>query len=181
MATAEKPAQALVYQFPHDIEKVFNEITSAEYINARSGWIGDRAEIDIKDTANGRTVTLDRYVAKDYPKAFRKLFPPEQHMAHSETWERDGVNFKGDYTVNVSGAPVVVSCEFTLKKTGIGCDLAIWHTVAAKIPLLGGRIEKYIIKETRAQFGDQLHFLDMRLKGTPNLIPRDKDKYPVPH
>ena len=180
MPTAEKPKDALVYQFPHDIDTLFNEITSEPYIHDRCKWIGDRAEVKISDTANGRSVFLDRYVTKNYPKAFKKLFPAEQHMEHNESWERDGNDWKGSYRVDVDGAPVVVESEFTLKKAGTGCDLAIWHTITAKIPVLGGRIEKYILGETRAQFGDQLHYLDLRLAGTPNLLPRDKSKYPVP-
>jgi hypothetical protein len=181
MATAEAKKNALIYQFPQDIDKVYNEITSEAYITDRSGWIGDRAEIQIDKRAKGCSIKLDRYVAKNYPKAFKKLFPAEQHMSHSEVWEADGTNWKGSYNVDVDGAPVVVSSEFTLKRSGIGCDLAIWHTITARIPLIGGRVEKYILGETRAQFGDQLHYLDMRLAGTPNLIPRDKSKYPVPH
>ena len=171
---------ALVYQFPHELGKVYEAITSEAYINDRSGWIGDRAEIQIDRSSSGCNITLDRYVAKNYPKAFKKLFPAEQHMTHTETWAADGTNWKGSYHVDVDGAPVVVTSEFTLKRTGIGCDLAIWHSITAKIPLLGRAIEKYILKETRAQFGDQLHYLDMRLAGKPGLLPRDKSKYPVP-
>ena len=182
MATAEAPKDALVYQFPHDMDKVYNAITSEDYINARCQWIGDRAEIQRQVGADGAvTLKLDRYVTKNYPKAFKKLFPAEQHMEHDEKWERDGSNWKGRYNVDVDGAPVVVASDFTLKRTGTGCDLSIWHTVTAKIPIIGGRVEKYIIGETRAQFGDQLHFLDMWLAGTPDLLPRDKSKYPVPH
>jgi hypothetical protein len=181
MTTTEKSKDALVYQFPHDLDTVFNEITSEDYINARCKWIGDRADIVKEESAGGGlTIKLDRYVAKNYPKAFKKLFPAEQHMTHLEKWQPDGSNWKGTYHVDVDGAPVVVTSEFTLKKTGIGCDLSIVHAITAKIPILGKRIEKYILGETRAQFGDQLHFLDMKLAGTPNLLPRDKSKYPVP-
>jgi hypothetical protein len=181
MTTAEKPKDALVYQFPHDIDSVVKEITSEAYIHDRCKWIGDRAEVKREEGADGSvTLILDRYVTKNYPKVFKKLFPAEQHMYHTEKWEPNGNNWKGSYKVEVTGAPVIVESGYTLKQAGTVCDLAIWHSITAKIPILGRRVEKYILSETRAQFGDQLFYLDLRLAGTSDLLPRDKSKYPVP-
>ena len=80
MTTSEAQKDALIYQFPHGIDLVYREITSADYINDRCQWIGDRADIQREESSNGCTITLDRYVAKNYPKPFKKLFPGEQHM-----------------------------------------------------------------------------------------------------
>jgi hypothetical protein len=182
MTTKETDKDALVYNFPHETDTVLKEITSEEYVNDRAKWnIIDEVTADIKLDANGGVVMdLDRYIVRDYPKALKHLLPAKTHMIHIEKWERDGTGWKGTYDVNVLGSPVTVGAEFTLKKQGVGCQLRIIHSATAKIPLLGRRVEKYILGQTRSQFRDQLSYLDMRLGGVSDLLPRDTSKYPLP-
>ena len=182
MTTKEKPSEALVYNFPHSIKDVFKEITAEHYISERAEWVTtDEATATITTAPSGAVkLVLDRAVRRNFPKPFKGLFPDKQHMDHTEVWEPDGDGWKGHYDVDVKGAPVKVAAEYTLKKKGAGCELRIWHEVTAKIPLLGGRIEKYILGQSRSQFGDQLKYLDLKLAGTPGLLPRDQAKYPLP-
>ena len=139
MTTKEKPSDALVYEFPHDIQTVVNEITSADYISERAEWVTtDEATATITKAPSGAIrLVLDRAVRRNYPKPFKGLFPDKQHMDHTEVWEPDGSDWKGRYDVDVKGAPVKVAAAYTLKKKGAGCELRIWHEVTAKIPLLG--------------------------------------------
>jgi len=182
MTTKESTKEALVYEYKQDIAVVYEEITSEEYIVDRAAWnIADEVTAEIHSTASGGiNMTLDRYVTRDYPKAFKHLLPAKAHMIHIEEWEPDGDGYKGTYNVDVKGAPVVVFSEFTLKRKSTGCELRIIHGVTCKIPLVGKKIEQYILKQTRDQFSDQLRFLDLRLSGVADLIPRDISKYPLP-
>ena len=182
MTTKESPSDALVYDYKQDIDAVYKEITSEAYINDRATWnVNDKTSATIKPNASGGVdIVLDRYIHREYPRAIRKLLPATTNMDHQETWEPDGDGWKGSYDVDVKKSPVTVGAEFTLKKKGTGCELRIWHWATAKIPLLGGRVEKYILGQTSGQFGDQLHYLDLRLSGVPDLLPRDVNKYPLP-
>lgn len=183
MATKDKPSEAIVYNFPHPIDAVYNELTSKEYYEERADWV-KTDEVTVKEekhpNPNGRKAVLDRYVYRDYPKAFKGLFPEKQYMINTENSEPDGDGFKGDYVCDVQGAPVLVEAQFTLKPKGNGCELSVLHQVTVKMPLIGGRVEKYVRGQTKTQYKDQLHYLDLKLAGTPNLLPRDTNKYPIP-
>lgn len=183
MTIKEKPADALVYDFPYDIDAVYKEIMSDDYLVKRADWVQtDEVTADITQQPNGGVkAVLDRYVRRDYPKAFKGLFPEKQHMIHTEQWEPDGAGgYKGTYLCDVQKAPVKVEAEFTLKKKGSGCEMRTLHSVTVKLPLIGGKVEKYVLGQTKTQFGDQLKYLDLRLAGTPDLLPRDVNKYPIP-
>ena len=183
MTIKEKPSDALFYKFPHNVDTVYDEGVSKFHLEHRGQWvISDEVEVKESDESNeGRKLVADRYVVRDYPKLFGNLFPRRQLMIHTETWVPDGAGgYKGSYTCDVQDAPVLVEGEMTLKPVGDGCELRTLTTVTAKMPIIGKRVEKYIIGQTRSQYWDQLHYLDMRIAGTPDLLPRDTSKYPLP-
>lgn len=184
MTIKEQPSEAIVYRFPHSAERVFNESTTKDYLECRARWVvTDEVTAEVSDQPDGgRKAVADRYVIRHYPKVFGNLFPQRQLMIHTEVWEPDGDGgYRGAYTCDVQDAPVLVEGEMTLRPVRGGCELRTWHTITARMPIIGKRVEKYILGQTRAQYGDQLHYLDLRLAGTPDLLPRDTGKYPIPN
>ena len=182
MATKDKPNEAIVYNFPHSIDDVYKEFTSQAYLEERAQWV-QTDEVTVTEeerTDKSYKVVLDRYVYRDYPKAFKGLFPEKQYMINKEYTERDGSGYTGNYVCDVQKAPVLVEAEYTITPKGDGCELRALHQVTVKIPLIGKKVEKYVIGETKTQYEDQLHYLDLKLAGKPNLLPRDTGTYPVP-
>jgi hypothetical protein len=182
MATVAPAKDAVVHKYPHHVDTVFKLMTSEEYLIDRAYWV---KEVDPEATVewNGDLpkITLQRWVLRDYPKFLKKLFPAKQGMGEVENWQKEGNNWKGSYVIDVQGNPVEVTADFTLKATAAGgCEFSIRHGVTAKIPLLGKKIEAYILKETQQGCGDELVFCEKRLAGVPDLIPRDAAKYPIP-
>lgn len=184
MATTDKPNEAIVYNYPHPIDQVYQGLISQAFLEERASWVQtDDVEVkEIQSTAGGGSkAVVDRYVRRDYPKAFKGLFPDRQHMDNVENWAPDGAGgYKIDYVCDVTGAPVLVEAEGTLKSTGAGCELRVLHTITVKIPMIGKRVEKYVMGQTKAQYRDQLHYLNLKLAGKPGLLPRDTSKHPVP-
>ena len=184
MATTDKANEAIVYEFSHPIDQVYQALTSREFLEERANWVQtDDVEIkEIQSTAGGGSkAVVDRYVHRNYPRAFKGLFPDRQHMDNVENFVPDGAGgYKLDYVCDVTGAPVLVEAEGTLKSTGGGCELRALHTITVKIPMIGKRVEKYVMGQTKSQYRDQLFYLDLKLDGTSNLLPRDTNKYPVP-
>jgi hypothetical protein len=182
MTTKAKPKDAVKHSYQQDIDTVFAMMTSKEYLIDRAYWVREvDPEVEIEMVNGLPKITLQRWVTRDYPKMMKKLFPAKQGMGEVENWQKDGSNWKGSYVIDVQGNPVEVTGEFTLKSTpNGGCEFSIIHGVTAKIPLLGGKIESYILKETQAGCGDELNFSELRLNGVDNLIPRDASKYPIP-
>lgn len=179
MTTKAPPSDAVKHEYTQDVDTIFKEMGSADYLENRAYWVRE-VDPEVKVEGDPPTITLQRWVIRDYPKFLKKLFPAKQGMGQVEKWQKDGDNWKGSYVIDVQGNPVEVTGEFTLKKTAKGCEFSIIHGVTAKIPLLGRKIEAYILKETQMGCGDELDYLEMRMAGVPNLIPRDADKYPIP-
>ena len=142
--TTKAPAKdAVTHKYKQDLATVFKEMTSEDYLINRAYWVKE-VDPEAKVEWNGDlpTITLQRWVLRDYPKFLKKLFPPKQGMGEVEKWEKDGSNWKGSYVIDVQGNPVEVTGEFTLKSTPDGgSEFSIIHGVTAKIPLLGGKIE----------------------------------------
>ena len=182
MTTKAKPEDAETQSYKQGIDTVFAMMTSEDYLINRAYWVKEVDPEASVDTSSGLPViTLQRWVLRDYPRFLKKLFPAKQGMGEVEHWQKDGDNWKGSYVIDVQGNPIKVTGEFTLKSTPDGgCEFSIIHGVTAKIPLLGGKIESYILKETQMGCGDELVYSGMRLDGVPNLIPRDASKYPIP-
>ena len=182
MTTVAPPSDAVVHKYPQDVDTVFKLMTSEEYLVDRAYWVKE-VDPEAKVEWNGDLpkITLQRWVLRDYPKFLKKMFPPKQGMGEEEQWQKDGDNWKGSYVIDVQGNPVEVTGEFTLRATPDGgSEFSIRHGVTAKIPLLGKKIEAYILKETQMGCGDELVFCEKRLAGVPDLIPRDASKYPIP-
>jgi hypothetical protein len=182
MTTKAKPSDAVAHKYPQDVDTVFKLMTTEQYLMDRAYWVKE-VDPEAKVEWNGELpkITLQRWVLRDYPKFLKKLFPAKQGMGDVENWQKDGSNWKGSYVIDVQGNPVEVTGDFTLRATpGGGSEFSIRHGVTAKIPLLGGKIEKYILKETQMGCGDELVFCEKRLAGDADLIPRDVGKYPIP-
>lgn len=182
MTTKAPPKDAVTHRYKQDIETVFKQMTDKDYLENRAYWVKEvDPEVSVEWNGDLPTLTIQRWVIRDYPKFLKKLFPPKQGMKHIEKWQKDGSNWKGSYNIDVQGNPVEVTADFTLKSTPDGgCEFSILHAVTAKIPLLGSKIEAYILKETQTGCGDELNYLELRMNGAPNLIPRDAAKYPIP-
>jgi hypothetical protein len=66
-----------------------------------------------------------------------------------ERWTADGKSRRGSYRLTVEGQPVTVSADLELVPGARGhCTYRVMHHAKAKIPLLGGRIEAFILEQT---------------------------------
>ncbi|MEH6519547.1 MAG: DUF2505 family protein, partial [Halioglobus sp.] len=61
------------------------------------------------------------------------------------------------------GQPVTISASFKLLPTRTGCRYTVSHSVKAKIPLVGGRVEKYILGQTADGARDELGYASNHL------------------
>lgn len=65
-------------------------------------------------------------------------------VVRTETWRLvDGV-LRGDVAITTSGAPISGTADATVSPTAGGSVLRFAGTVQAKVPLIGGQIERFI-------------------------------------
>lgn len=155
---------SLNFKFDHDVETVANLLADPDFLVERSLAMGELdASAEVDGTDEEYTVSMTRRVKQDLPAVLAKMFNTEQEMQMTETWRWDQDGYTGDYKVTVEGQPVVVSAQFSLKPDGDGSVYSISHSAKAKIPLVGGKVEKFILGQTTDGAMAELNFAKAQL------------------
>ena len=151
-------------KFDHDAETVFKLLTDPDFLTERNLAIGEiSAEYEKEEDGEEITLIAVRKVRRALPGVLAKVFDPVNIMDMTETWYADGDGWSGDWSLEVRGQPVTVTGHFELVPSGSGCHYSVSHKAKAKIPLLGGKIEKYILGQTSDGATDELEYLRKHL------------------
>ena len=137
---------SLEFTFSHSVDDVFELFCDPDFLVERSMALGElSADAEIEDEGSKVTITMRREVTRDLPKMLAKVFDPKQVLNMTEEWQQIGEAFIGKSEFTVEGQPVEIKTEMTLKPTEGGCVFNINYKAKAKIPLVGGKVEKFII------------------------------------
>ena len=141
---------AIEYHFDAPADKVFARLTDADYLVDRCLELGElSAECTIEDDDDAIVITMKREVERKLPAFLAKLFDSQHTIEIVERWNEKGTTRHGTYVLTIEGQPVTVEAEMRLKPDPAGgCTYAIAHTARANIPLIGRRIESFILTQT---------------------------------
>lgn len=153
------------YHFKASPDKVFARLCDADYLVARCLALGERAaECTVDDDGEGVVITLHREIERKLPAFLAKFFDPVQRVEMVERWSCEGKRRIGNYRLTVEGQPVTVSAEMQLEPApGRGAIYRVTHHAKARIPLLGRRIEAFILEQTADGARAELDHLAKRL------------------
>ena len=147
-------------EFEHDIETVYEALTDPDFLVDRCLALGElSAECEVERTKKVTTVRLVREIRRDLPKFLARLFGNEQITEMTEKWVPSKEGWRGDWTLEVQGQPVTVFADFALVSTATGCRYRVSHRAKAAIPLVGSKVEKYILSQTSDGAEDELNYL----------------------
>jgi len=149
------------YEFDHDVQSVYETLTEPQFLVDRCSALGElSAECEVEEADDGTTtVQLCREIERDLPKILARGFDPVQVMDMTEEWRPNGDGWRGTWTMEVRGQPIVISASFELMPTAKGCRYTVTHSAKAKVPLVGRQIEKYILGQTSEGASDELSYL----------------------
>ncbi len=151
---------AVEFEFDQDIQTVFETLTDPDFLVERCLALGElSAECDVEEGSGMTTVSLVREISRDMPKFLAKAFGSVQVTEMTENWRPCKEGWRGDWILKVRGQPVTVSADFDLFKTSTGCRYRVSHSARAAIPLLGSKVEKYILTQTSGGAVDELTYL----------------------
>jgi hypothetical protein len=156
---------SLEFTFNHSADDVFDLFCDPDFLVERSmalGEISADAEVD-EDDAGKITIIMRREVKQELPAFLAKLFNPQQSITMTDEWRLVGNNYVGKGEFLVQGQPVNVKTEMTLKPKGDGCVFSIKYKPTAKIPLIGGKVEKFIQGNCEEGTMKELKFTASRL------------------
>lgn len=153
------------FEFKANIDTVFNLMTDPDFLVERSLAIGElEASCEVEDSDKQTVVTMQRLVNRELPSFLAKLFSSEQRLNTKETWLRDGDNWQGTVQIEVVDQPVSLQGDFSLTAaTENTCIYEIAYKAKAKIPLIGGKVEKFIASQTSDGIQQELDFASSKL------------------
>lgn len=156
---------SLSYEFDCDVETVMGLLTDPQYLVDRNLALGElEADCDVDEEGDALVINVRRKVVRELPGFLAKMFDPEQVMQMTETWQPDDEGgWAGNYTMEFEGKPVSIAADFELYATDTGCCYSIQHRAKAKIPLIGGKVEKYIMGQTASGCDDEIGYLQEHL------------------
>lgn len=134
------------FTFDHPVDVVFDLFCDPDFLVERSMALGElSADAEVEEDDSGLIVVkMQREVKQDLPAFLAKLFKPQQTITMNDQWRLVGSNYVGKGEFNVVGQPVTVKVEMTLKPKGKGCVYTVKYKPTANIPLIGGKVEKFI-------------------------------------
>lgn len=99
-----------------------------------------------KSDAKQFTLKIRRKLPMQVPAAVKKFVSPETTIVHEDAW--DLAKKTGRITIDLQGVPVEMSCTTALTDKGASeCEMTYVFDIKAKIPLVGGLIEKAVAAE----------------------------------
>ena len=156
---------SITHQFSQDADTVFAAMTNSDWLTQRCADLGEK-NVSCTVAENGRktTVQLQRTVKRDLPKVLAAMFNAENTLTMNEQWEVVGSTYMGTYSVEVQGQPVNLSARFKLKPSDDGgCDYSIDYQCKAAIPLVGKKVEEFIISQTAGGLEQEIAWLKKKL------------------
>lgn len=149
------------HHFDEDVEKMFALVTDADFLRRRAEAAGEK-EIEVKvDRAGGQlTIEIARVIEQSLPGFMKKLFSPRNRLVDRQAWRSEGAAHLSDWTVQLGdGKRIQLRGRLTLAPGAAGgCDYTETFTAEASIPLVGGRVAKYVAGETEASIRRQIEF-----------------------
>jgi carbon monoxide dehydrogenase subunit G len=143
----------LTVESPASVEQILSAFGDEVYWHARlSEFAGGTATLGSLQVDDDGTVSVKIRIGllRDHlPKVVTQLTPGDLQMLRQETWSRsaDGC-VRGVIAVVLSGAPVSATGQATLSPEGGGSRLNYNATIKVKVPLVGGKIESYMCRQT---------------------------------
>ncbi|MBI2384279.1 MAG: DUF2505 domain-containing protein [Gammaproteobacteria bacterium] len=98
-------------------------------------------------------IRIERRVPLDAPGVVKKVVPAESSVVNEERW-----NLKkktGRVIAEPKGIPIDMSCTASFKDDGKDCVITYVWDVRAKVPLIGGALEKFVCSDMERRFADE--------------------------
>lgn len=153
------------FEFSVDAATVCDILNDPDFRVEQALALGEKsATCELDGDDDNWILKMERVVVRDnLPAAVAKTFGSEQHMTLTETWRATKDGWEGEHEINIKGAPVKVSAKFTLKNVPHGSVYDVSHKAKVSIPLIGGVVEKYIVKQIQEGLAADMRFTSDRL------------------
>ena len=133
---------------------VFAMLTDKAFQDRKLGQTGALSwDVEIRTDNGGAVISSRRELPTDQvPEAFRALVGAKIVISQTETWGPAGPGGArtGTLVVEMSGAPIRMNATLSLSASGAGTVEHVDGELKARVPLIGGKIERNAEPAVRA-------------------------------
>ena len=101
--------------------------------------------LDKRESKNHLDIKLELHVPMQVPGILKKVVPADMTVIQEESWDK--TTMAGTLRVHSAGSPADMSCKASIADEGKACTVTYAWEVKAKIPLIGGTLEKFICSD----------------------------------
>jgi hypothetical protein len=151
---------SLRFEFPVEIEEIYDLLTDPDFLVDRNVALGDiDSECEVEETDSNLLIKMKRTRKLDLPAFLANVLGGNPVFSTEEQWQVVEDRFEGRSTTVVGGQAGTVRTEFTLSPTRKGCEYKISHSAKIKIPVVGRKVEKYIVNTAAGDVKKEMDYL----------------------
>lgn len=143
--------QEIKARYPAPAAVVIKMMTDKKFYTDRLEKLGHSKYEVLDHKADGRSFSLKirRKLPMQVPAAIRKFISPETTIVHEDSWNAAAKT--GRISIDLQGVPIEMSCTTSLADQGNECIMSYLFDIKAKVPLVGGLIEKAVAAENEKE------------------------------
>lgn len=141
------------HHFTQSVDTIYGTFTEPTFIKAKLEALGSRdIEVAISAAADGATrIVITRQVPVDAPGALQAVVGDWMTIRQTELWRGEqGGPYHAELTIEPVGMPAEMRAETALLADGTGCLCEALFEAKCAIPLMGGKVEKFMIRDAGA-------------------------------
>lgn len=150
-----------VDKYQASAEAVWDMLLDRAYVDAKYQSLGDISTDVVTHSGDDTSLKLkvDRQVPADLPDFAKKIMGDTNRIVQTENWSSASGGYVCDLQIEFPGKPLHVSGKLEIKPTGGDTsDWVVNMEVKSSIPLVGGKLEGVVQKETLASLDKEYAF-----------------------
>jgi len=129
------------------VEEVFAILTSPEWPARKAAELRDGSAVVEREEHpdGGVRLVVSRELPSGVPGFLERFLPADGQVVQTDEWgPAAGGERHGRWSVSIPGAPASLGGTMRLEPTATGSRYAIEGDVTVKVPLIGGKAERFI-------------------------------------
>jgi hypothetical protein len=146
-----------------DVATVFSTLTSRSWPDRKKDVLHDGSRLVRREERadGGLTLVVSRELPAGVPGFLERFLPQDGRVVQTDDWGPDdgGGTRSGTWSVDIPGAPARLGGTMRLEPTTSGSRYLIDGEVTVKVPLVGGKAERFIagmVEKLAGKEGDLL-------------------------
>ncbi|MEM7613226.1 MAG: DUF2505 domain-containing protein [Pseudomonadota bacterium] len=146
-------------------EALFGTFTDEAALLAKHKALGSRDIVIHRCQVSPEKAEVDfsREVPAEVPSMFKRFIQPWNAVRQTEHWQHNSVGYHAALSLDIKGVPAAITGTLHIEPVDDGCINHIVLTIECSIPLVGGKLAKFIADDAKRQMRDEYEYLSALL------------------